>query len=54
MRVCTCPGCGKQIEAADDDALFAAGRAHADAEHADQGMSDDQIRQIIADGARDA
>lgn len=48
MRVAECPLCHEQLEAENDEALFAKGRAHADAKHADQQISDEQIRAVPA------
>ncbi|HEX8981867.1 MAG TPA: hypothetical protein VF792_03785 [Ktedonobacterales bacterium] len=48
MRVAECPLCHEQLEAANDEELFAKGRAHADAKHADQSISDEQIRAVPA------
>ncbi len=53
MREITCPGCGQHAEAENDDALFKLSRAHADQAHADQKLTDDQVRQIIKQNARD-
>jgi len=53
MRVATCPGCGKKIEAANDDELFKQGRQHADQDHADQNLTDDQVKAIIAQSVHD-
>jgi len=46
MRAADCPLCGQHLEAEDDDALFQKGRAHADEKHADQSISDEQIREV--------
>ena len=48
MRTAQCPLCQEQLEAENDDELFAKGRAHADAKHADQNISDEQIRAVPA------
>jgi hypothetical protein len=53
MRSVDCP-CGLVLTAEDDDALYVAGRRHADDHHADQNISDDFIRAHIRDHARDA
>jgi predicted small metal-binding protein len=53
MREINCPGCGQHAEAANDEELFKVARQHADQAHADQNMTDDQIRQIIRQNARD-
>ena len=46
MRVADCPLCGQKLEAENDDELFQKGRAHADEKHADQNITDEQIRQV--------
>lgn len=48
MRVAECPLCHEQLEAENDQELFAKGRAHADAKHADQHITDEQIRAVPA------
>jgi hypothetical protein len=48
MRTAQCPLCQEQLEAENDDELFAKGRAHADAKHSDQNISDEQIRAVPA------
>lgn len=53
MRVATCPGCGKQLKAATDEELIEQGKQHAKEAHADQNLSDEQIRAIVAQGAKD-
>jgi hypothetical protein len=53
MRCVDCP-CGLVLTAEDDEALYVAGRRHADEHHADQNISDDFIRGHIRDNARDA
>jgi len=53
MRSVDCP-CGLVLTAEDDDALYVAGRRHADEHHPDQNISDDFIRAHIRDNARDA
>jgi ribosomal protein S18 acetylase RimI-like enzyme len=44
--------CGERLDGADDDALFALLRAHADARHADFPLSDSRIRDLLAARAR--
>ena len=51
MRALDCP-CGLTLTAEDDDALYVAGRRHADEHHADQNIPDDFIRHV-RDNARD-
>jgi predicted small metal-binding protein len=53
MRVATCPGCGKQIKAENDEELLKQGRQHAQEAHADQNLTDDQIKAIIAQSVHD-
>jgi hypothetical protein len=52
-RVLDCP-CGLTLTGSDDEDLFRKGRAHADEHHADDGITDDFIRQHVAANARDA
>ena len=53
MRVATCPGCGKEFKAATDEELVQEGIQHAKDAHPDQNLSDDQVKQIVAQSARD-
>jgi predicted small metal-binding protein len=53
MRQIDCPACGQHAEAANDEELFKIARAHADQAHSDQKLTDDQIRQIVKQNARD-
>ncbi len=53
MREINCPACGQHAEAANDGELFQLARQHADQAHADQHLSDDQIREIIRQNAHD-
>jgi hypothetical protein len=46
MRAADCPLCGEHLEAEDDEELFRRGRADADEKHADQYITDEQIRQV--------
>jgi len=48
MRVAECPLCHEQIEAENDAELFTKGRAHANEKHADQQITDEQIRAVPA------
>jgi hypothetical protein len=52
MRALDCP-CGLTLTAEDDDALYVAGRRHADEHHADQNIPDTFIREHVRDNARD-
>jgi|GEM_PF-2116254 len=54
MRSVECPACHLVVEAANDEALFTLARAHADSVHADQNLSDEQVRQIVTQSAKDA
>lgn len=51
MSVINCI-CGHRIDGADDDALFAAYRAHADEAHADRQIPDDAIGKLLGASAR--
>jgi hypothetical protein len=53
MRTLDCP-CGLTLTAEDDDALYVAGRRHADVHHADQNIPDDFVRVQVRENARDA
>jgi predicted small metal-binding protein len=53
MRVIDCE-CGETLSAANDDDLFKAARKHADEVHADQNLSDDDIRSMIEQRAYSA
>jgi hypothetical protein len=53
MRVLDCD-CGKTLQAGNDDDLAAAVRAHADEEHPDLGLTEEQARQLVADRAYEA
>ncbi len=46
MRVAECPICHEQLEAENDQELFAKGRAHVDEKHADQNITNEQIRAV--------
>jgi Protein of unknown function (DUF1059) len=53
MRVLDCD-CGKTLQAGNDEDLVAQVRAHADEEHPDMGLNDEQVRQLVADRAYEA
>jgi Protein of unknown function (DUF1059) len=53
MRVIDCD-CGQTLQAGNDDDLAALVRAHADEAHAEQPLSDEQARQLVADRAYEA
>ena len=52
MRALDCE-CGQHLEAGDDEELFQRAREHVDRDHPDMGLSDDQVRAIVAEGAYD-
>jgi len=51
-REVNCP-CGITLTAADDEALFRAGRQHADEHHPNDNITDDFIRDHVRTNARD-
>jgi predicted small metal-binding protein len=53
MRVIDCD-CGHTLQAANDDDLFKAAREHVDQVHPDMGLSDEQIRDLVAERAYEA
>jgi len=53
MRVLDCE-CGRTLQAANDDDLTGQVRAHADEEHPDMQLTDEQVRELVADKAYDA
>jgi predicted small metal-binding protein len=53
MRVIDCE-CGDTLHAANDDDLFKVAREHMDREHAELEMTDDQVRQLVAEKAYEA
>ena len=53
MRVIDCD-CGKTIQAGSDEDLVKAVRAHADEAHGDQGLTDEQVRNLVAERAYEA
>ena len=53
MKVIDCD-CGQTLQAANDDDLVKATRAHVDQEHADMNLSDDQVRELVAERAYEA
>jgi predicted small metal-binding protein len=52
MREINCPACGQHAEAENDEALFKIARAHANQAHSDQNLTDDQVREIIRQNAK--
>ena len=48
MRALDCD-CGQQLEAADDEQLFENAREHVDQAHPERELSDQQIRNLIAE-----
>jgi predicted small metal-binding protein len=53
MRVIDCD-CGHTLQAANDDDLFRVAREHVDQDHPDMELSDDQVRELIAEKAYSA
>ena len=53
MRVIDCD-CGHTLQAANDDDLLKAARAHVDEQHPEMQLSDDQVRELVAQKAYDA
>jgi hypothetical protein len=53
MRVLDCD-CGKTLQAANDDDLATQVREHADAEHPDMQLDEQQVRQLVSDRAYEA
>lgn len=54
MRAINCPACGQHVQAESDEALFPLARAHANEAHADLNLTDERVREIITQGAKDA
>ncbi len=52
MRAIDCD-CGHHMEAANDEELFTKARAHVDQDHPEMQLTDEQIRQIVAERAYD-
>jgi hypothetical protein len=53
MRVIDCD-CGKTLQAANDDDLATQVREHAGESHPDLQLTDDQVRDLVADRAYEA
>ena len=53
MRVIDCQ-CGTTLKAANDDDLVGSVRDHVNEAHPDLDLSDDEVRQMVADQAYDA
>ena len=53
MRVIDCD-CGKTLQAANDDDLATQVREHAGERHPDLELTDDQVRDLVADRAYEA
>ena len=51
-RIIDCPS-GQQLRAGDDAALFRAARRHVTDHHPDMTRTDDELRQMIRERARD-
>ena len=54
MRVVECYICGELVSAADDGELVSAVRRHMDEQHADAGVDDDRVRDLVSQGAYEA
>ena len=52
MRALDCE-CGQHLEAANDEELVERAREHVDRDHSDMGLSDEQVRGIVRQGAYD-
>jgi predicted small metal-binding protein len=52
MRALDCQ-CGKHLEAADDRELLERAREHVTRDHPEMGLSDEQVREIVEQGAYD-
>jgi predicted small metal-binding protein len=50
MRVIDCQ-CGQTLQAANDDELASAVRAHVDEAHPDMALDDDQVKGLVAEQA---
>ena len=50
MRALDCE-CGHHLEAVNDEELFERAREHVDRDHPDMGLSDEQVRSIVEQGA---
>ena len=53
MRVIDCD-CGKTIQAGSDEDLIKAVRAHSDEAHADLGLTDQQVQDMVTERAYEA
>jgi len=51
-RIIDCP-CGHRLRAGDDEGLFRAARQHVTEHHPDMNRTDDDLRQLIQERARD-
>jgi hypothetical protein len=54
MRVVECNICGAVVSADDDDRLVGELRRHMDAAHADAGIDDDGVREMVEQGSYEA
>jgi hypothetical protein len=52
MRALDCD-CGQHLEAADDQKLFDKAQKHLDQDHPEMGLSDERVREIVAEKAYD-
>jgi hypothetical protein len=53
VRVIDCD-CGKTLQAAHDDDLFAAVRGHLEEDHPEMELDDDEVRELISQQAYEA
>jgi hypothetical protein len=53
MRVIDCD-CGHTLQAANDDDLLEVARRHIDEEHSDRQLSDEELRELVAQKAYSA
>ncbi len=54
MRVIECNFCGEALSAANDEDLVATVRGHISDQHADAGVDDAQVSEMVQRGAYDA
>ena len=53
MRTMTCE-CGHTLTADNDEELLVQARRHVESDHPEMGISDDQLRELVAANAHDA
>jgi hypothetical protein len=52
MRALDC-ACGQHLEAESDEELYGRARAHVDQDHPEMQLGDEQVREIVSEGAYD-